>query len=147
MKGISENLRSLRKAILSSTETDLKPSSDFNSLPLEDPAAGGVQQKQITEDKAFPEVKEETWDAAFDNLFMHDGENMLGNEVKQEDGFEDGPENNRLKENTERMCLMSLDVTEYELQVLEHQAQEKHLSDVTCNSEVLSKEKMVFIEP
>ncbi|XP_028382700.1 Werner syndrome ATP-dependent helicase isoform X1 [Phyllostomus discolor] len=146
LKGISENLHSLRKAILGSAETDLRPSSDFNSLPLEDPAAGGVQQKQITENQAFPEVKEEIWDPAFDNLFMHDGENMLANEVKQEDGFEDGPEDNMLKENAEGMCLMSLDITEYELQVLERQAQEKHLSDVTCNSEDNEEDTSYVIE-
>ncbi|KAM5310956.1 bifunctional 3'-5' exonuclease/ATP-dependent helicase WRN isoform 2-T2 [Glossophaga mutica] len=146
LKDISENLRSLRKAILGFAETELRPSSNFNSLPLEDPAAGGVQQKQIREDTVFPEVKEETWDAAFEDLFTHDGENMLGNEVKQEDGFKDGLEDNKLKENTERMCLMSLDVTEYELQVLEQQAQEKHLSDVTCNSEDNEEDTSYIIE-
>ncbi|XP_036911221.1 Werner syndrome ATP-dependent helicase isoform X2 [Sturnira hondurensis] len=146
LKDISENLRSLKKAILGSAETDLRPSSNFNSLPLEDPAAGTVQQKQIREDKVFPEVKEETWDPAFDNLFTHDGENMFGNEVKQEDGFEDGLKDNKLKEDTERMCLMSLGVTEYELQVLEQQAQEKHLSDVTCNSEDNEEDTSYVIE-
>ncbi|XP_053515841.1 bifunctional 3'-5' exonuclease/ATP-dependent helicase WRN isoform X3 [Artibeus jamaicensis] len=145
LKDISENLCSLRKAILGSAETDLRPSSNFNLLPLEGPAASGVQQKQIREDKVFPE-KEETWDPAFDNLFMHDEEIMLGNEVKQEDGFEDGLEDNKLKEDTEGMCLMSLGVTEYELQVLEQQAQEKHLSDVTCNSEDNEEDTSYIIE-
>lgn len=147
LKDISENLHSLRKAILGSAETELRPSSGFNSLPLEESAADGVQQRQIREDKVFPEVKEETWDATFDDLFTHDGGSMLVNEVKQEDGFEDGLEDDKLKENTERICGTSLDITEYELQVLEQQAQEKHLSDVPCNSEVLSKEKTVFIQP
>ncbi|XP_071076279.1 bifunctional 3'-5' exonuclease/ATP-dependent helicase WRN isoform X2 [Desmodus rotundus] len=146
LKDISENLHSLRKAILGSAETELRPSSGFNSLPLEESAADGVQQRQIREDKVFPEVKEETWDATFDDLFMHDGGSMLVNEVKQEDGFEDGLEDDKLKENTERICGTSLDITEYELQVLEQQAQEKHLSDVPCNSEDNEEDTSYIIE-
>lgn len=136
LKDISDNLHSLRKVIFGSTETELRPSTNFSLVPLEDPAAGGVQQKQ-----------DETWDTALDNLITHDRENVFGNEVKQEDGLEDGLKDNKLKENTEEVCLMSLDITEYELQLLEQQAQEKYLSDVTCKSpEVLSKEK-IFIHP
>ncbi|XP_016064573.1 PREDICTED: Werner syndrome ATP-dependent helicase isoform X4 [Miniopterus natalensis] len=123
LKDISDNLHSLRKVIFGSTETELRPSTNFSLVPLEDPAAGGVQQKQ-----------DETWDTALDNLITHDRENVFGNEVKQEDGLEDGLKDNKLKENTEEVCLMSLDITEYELQLLEQQAQEKYLSDVTCKS-------------
>lgn len=130
LKDISENIHSLRKMIFSST----KPSNNFNFLPLEDPTAGGVQQKQIRKDEGFTDIKDETWDITPDNLITHDEENVLGNEVKQEDGFEDRLEDNKLKENIERTCLMSLDITEYELQILEQQAQEKNLSDVTCKS-------------
>ncbi|XP_006916392.1 Werner syndrome ATP-dependent helicase [Pteropus alecto] len=130
LKDISENIHSLRKMIFSST----KPSNNFNFLQLEDPTAGGVQQKQIRKDEGFTNIKDETWDITPDNLITHDEENVLGNEVKQEDGFEDRLEDNKLKENTERTCLMSLDITEYELQILEQQAQEKNLSDVTCKS-------------
>lgn len=125
MKDISENLHSLRKVILGSPETKPRSSIDFNLLSFEDPA-GGVQQKQ-----------EETWDTALDNLITQNGENVLGNEGKREDGLE----HNALNENTEGGCLMSLEITEYELQALEQQAQEKNLSDVTCTSpEVLNKE-------
>ncbi|XP_057552571.1 bifunctional 3'-5' exonuclease/ATP-dependent helicase WRN isoform X3 [Hippopotamus amphibius kiboko] len=138
LKDISENLYSLRKMILGSTENELRPSSNFHILPLEEPAAGEVQQKQIREHKFFTEDEDEdedeAWDATPDNLIKHDGENVLGNEVKQEeDGFEDGLEE-KLKEDTERVCWMSLDITEDELQQLEQQAQEEYLGDVTCTS-------------
>lgn len=74
-------------------------------------------------------------------------ENVLGNEVKQEKGgFEDGLEDTKLEENTERACLMSLDITEYELQILEQQAQEENLSDVSSKSEVLNKEKTILTD-
>ncbi|KAB1257665.1 Werner syndrome ATP-dependent helicase [Camelus dromedarius] len=129
LKYISENLCSLRKMILGSTENELRPSSSFHLLQLEDPAAGEVQQEQIREHKILTTVKDESWDMTPDNLIEHDGENVLGNEVRQEDGFEDGLEDNKLKENTERICLNSLDITEAELQLLEQQAQEKYLSD------------------
>ncbi|XP_045635169.1 Werner syndrome ATP-dependent helicase isoform X2 [Ursus americanus] len=129
LSDISESLCSLRKMILGSTET-------IQLLPLEDPTADGVQQKQIKEHKIFTKVKDETWDTTLDNLIKHDEGNVLRNEVKQEDdGLEAGlEEGNKLKENTERICLMSLDITEHELQILEQQAQEKLLNDVTCQS-------------
>ncbi|XP_010590770.2 bifunctional 3'-5' exonuclease/ATP-dependent helicase WRN isoform X1 [Loxodonta africana] len=135
LKDISENLYSLRNIIFgsTSTETELKPSGDFNLL--EDPAAGVRQQKEIRENKIFAEVEDETWDIPLDNLIKHDGENVLENEVKQEeDGLEDGIENDKLKENRERVCLMSLDITESELQLLEQQALEENLCDVTYTS-------------
>lgn len=141
LSDISESLCSLRKMILGSTET-------IQLLPLEDPTADGVQQKQIKEHKIFTKVKDETWDTTLDNLIKHDEGNVLRNEVKQEDdGLEAGlEEGNKLKENTERICLMSLDITEHELQILEQQAQEKLLNDVTCQSpEVLKKENANFI--
>ncbi|XP_075853244.1 bifunctional 3'-5' exonuclease/ATP-dependent helicase WRN isoform X4 [Microcebus murinus] len=137
IKDISENLYSLRKMIFGSTNTEaeLKPSGNFNLLSLEDSTAGGVQQKQTREHKIFMDVKEETSDTILDNLVQHDGQNVLGNEVKQkEDGFEDGIEGNELKDNKERICIMSLDITEYELQMLEQQAQEEYDSDVTSKS-------------
>ncbi|XP_057361150.1 bifunctional 3'-5' exonuclease/ATP-dependent helicase WRN isoform X3 [Manis pentadactyla] len=138
IKDISENLCSLRKMIFGSAKTELRPNSNFNLLPLEDPTAGGLQQQQMKEHKIFTEVKDETQDTLGD--LIKDGiENVLGNEVKQEKGgFEDGLEDTELEENTERACLMSLDITEYELQILEQQAQEENLSDVSSKSEHLS---------
>lgn len=129
--------------ILGSTENELRPSSNFHLLPLEEPTAGEVQQKQIREHKIFTEVTDEAWDTTPDNLIKHDGENVLANEVKQEeDGFEDELEDNKLEETPERVCIMSLDITEDELQRLEQQAQEKHPGDVTCKSpEVLNTVK------
>ncbi|XP_023593602.1 bifunctional 3'-5' exonuclease/ATP-dependent helicase WRN isoform X1 [Trichechus manatus latirostris] len=135
LKDISENLYSLRKMIFGSTntETELRPSSDFN-LSLEDPTAGVKEQKETREHKIFAKVKDQTWDIPLDNLIKHDGENILENEVKQQDVFEDGIENNKSKEDSERICLMSLDITESELQFLEQQAQEENLCDVTYTS-------------
>ncbi|MBZ3878524.1 Werner syndrome ATP-dependent helicase [Sciurus carolinensis] len=114
------------------TETELKPSNNFNLLSLEDSTVGREQQKQIREHKILTKVKDEPWDIALDNLVKHDGEDVLGNEVKQEDGFKDVIEDNKLKENMERTCLMSLDITDHELKILEQQAQEKSpLKDVS----------------
>ncbi|XP_030168169.1 Werner syndrome ATP-dependent helicase isoform X2 [Lynx canadensis] len=135
LNDISENLYSWRKTIFGSTETELRPSANFHLPPLENPTADGVQQKQIREHESFTKVTDETWDTTLD-IIKHDEENVLGNEVKQrEDELEDVlEEDHKLRENTERICLHSLDITEYELQILEQQAQEKVLSDVTCKS-------------
>ncbi|XP_055423113.1 bifunctional 3'-5' exonuclease/ATP-dependent helicase WRN isoform X5 [Bubalus kerabau] len=141
LKDISENLYSLRMMMFGSTEKELRPSSNFHLLPLEEPTAGEAQEKQIRAHNIFPEVKDEAWDATPDDLIEHDGEKVLGNQMKQEDGFEDELEGKKLEENTERNCLMSLDITEEELQRLEQQAQEKHLTDVTCTSPEHSSSK------
>ncbi|XP_032144169.1 Werner syndrome ATP-dependent helicase isoform X2 [Sapajus apella] len=137
LKDISENLYSLRKVIFTSTnmETEPRPSRNLNSLSFEDSTAGAVQQKQIREHKNFVNIEDETWDPTLDHLAEHDGEDVLGNKVKRkEDGFEDGVEDNKLKENMERACLMSLGVTEHELQILEQQAQEEYLSNTAYKS-------------
>ncbi|XP_038545884.1 Werner syndrome ATP-dependent helicase isoform X1 [Canis lupus familiaris] len=136
LSAISENLHSLRKMIIGSPEAELRHSTNVHLLSLGDPTADEVQQKQIREHKFFPKVKDETWDTTFDNLIKHDEGTEPQNKVKQkEDGLEDGLEvGNKLKTNTERICLMSLDITEHELQILEQQAQEKFLNDVTCKS-------------
>ncbi|XP_030793965.1 Werner syndrome ATP-dependent helicase isoform X3 [Rhinopithecus roxellana] len=137
LKDISENLYSLRKMIIGSTniETELRPSNNLNLLSFEDSTTGGVQQKQIGEHKIFINVEDETWDPTLDHLAKHDGEDVLGNKVeRKEDGFEDGVEDNKLKENMERACLMSLDITEHELQILEEQAQKEYFSDIAYKS-------------
>uniref|UniRef100_A0A2K6ES62 3'-5' exonuclease n=1 Tax=Propithecus coquereli TaxID=379532 RepID=A0A2K6ES62_PROCO len=152
LKDISENLYSLRKMIFGSTNTEAepKPSNNFNLLSLEDSTVGGVQQKQSREHKIFADVKDDTSDTTLDNLVQCDGQNVLGNEVKQkEDGFEDGIEGNESKDNKERICLMSLDVTESELQMWEQQAQEEYDRDVTSKSaecESVSNKLMFLLE-
>ncbi|XP_063673074.1 bifunctional 3'-5' exonuclease/ATP-dependent helicase WRN isoform X3 [Pan troglodytes] len=137
LKDISENLYSLRRMIIGSTniETELRPSNNLNLLSFGDSTTGGVQQKQIREHEVLIHVADETWDPTLDHLAKHDGEGVLGNKVeRKEDGFEDGVEDNKLKENMERACLMSLDITEHELQILEQQAQEEYLSDTAYKS-------------
>ncbi|KAM6221031.1 bifunctional 3'-5' exonuclease/ATP-dependent helicase WRN [Rhynchocyon petersi] len=129
LKDISESLYSLRKVIFGSTnnETELRASSSID-LPLDDSTAGVVPHKGIREHTVF--TKDEKWDT----LIEHDGENVLEDEVKQEEyGFEDEIENNKLKENLERINFTSSDISEYE-QLLEQQAQEENLNDVTYTS-------------
>lgn len=125
LKAISENVYSLRKMLFGSadTNTELGPSSNFN-LPSSDDST------QIIEHKIDNDERRGT---THYNLVTRNAEDIFGNETKQEDGFEDGIENTS-KENTERFCLMSLDITEYELQMLEQQAQEKAVSDVPNTS-------------
>lgn len=138
MKDISENICSLKKVILASTDTNagLGPSDTFN-LPLLDDSTTGVD-KQIREHKT---CNNETGDAAPGNLIRCDGEGVFGNKMKQEDRFEDGIKE-KSKENMDRFCLMSLDITEQELQMLEQQALEETFSDVTNTSaEVLNREE------
>ncbi|XP_051690087.2 bifunctional 3'-5' exonuclease/ATP-dependent helicase WRN isoform X3 [Oryctolagus cuniculus] len=125
LKAISENVYSLRKMLFGSTDmnTELGPSSDFN-LPSSDDSTQIIEHKIDNDERRG---------ATHYNLVTRNAEDTFGNETKQEDGFEDGIENTS-KENMERFCLMSLDITEYELQMLEQQAQEKAVSDVPNTS-------------
>ncbi|KAM5264340.1 bifunctional 3'-5' exonuclease/ATP-dependent helicase WRN [Ctenodactylus gundi] len=136
MKNISENLYSLKKMILCSTNTKTE---------LEDSAPRGEQQKQTRDLKIF--AKNDVPATAPDNLVKYERKNELGNEMKEEDSFEYRTEDNKLKENTENTCLMSLDITEHELQILEQQAQEKYLSDISFqSSEDNEKDSSYIIE-
>ncbi|XP_060027528.1 bifunctional 3'-5' exonuclease/ATP-dependent helicase WRN [Erinaceus europaeus] len=138
LRNISENLCSLKEMILGHSNANTEPKStvNFNMLPLEDPS-DEVSHKQIYgEHQIFTKVEEEEGDTTLSNLMQCDVENILRDEVKQgETGYIGGLEDTKLKENTERTCLMSLDITESELQALEQQAQEKIQSDVNCKSE------------
>ncbi|XP_058146087.1 bifunctional 3'-5' exonuclease/ATP-dependent helicase WRN isoform X2 [Dasypus novemcinctus] len=144
LKDISESLSSLRKVIFGSTnaKTVLRPSNYFDLLSMEDTTADRIQQEQIREHKNLTKVNDETWG----KLIKHDSKNVLENEVKQkEDEFEDTKEDNKLKENTERIGLMSLDITEYELQILEQQAWEENPSDVTSISAEEKEKDMSYV--
>lgn len=133
LKNISENLCSLRKVIFGSTNTEIKleQGSSFNLMSPEDSAAVGDQEKQIGEHDDFPKIKEEEWDPEFDNLVEHNEVDVFRNKVKEEEGgFEDEVEDNLLREEMERTCLM-FDISEYELQILKEQTEEKECNDVS----------------
>ncbi|XP_053434433.1 bifunctional 3'-5' exonuclease/ATP-dependent helicase WRN isoform X2 [Nycticebus coucang] len=137
LKGISENLYSLRKVLFGSTNTEAetRPSNNF-ILSLEDSAAAvGARQKEITEHRRFTNAQDEIWEPIADNLAKDHSKNVPGNEVKpKEDGFDNGMEDSKWKDHTERNCLMSLDITEYELQILEQEALDKSHHVVTYTS-------------
>ncbi|XP_015848271.1 bifunctional 3'-5' exonuclease/ATP-dependent helicase WRN isoform X1 [Peromyscus maniculatus bairdii] len=133
LKNISENLCSLRKVIFGSTNTEIKleQGTSFNLMSPEDSAAVGDQEKQIREHGDFPKIKEEEWDPEFDNLVEHNEVDVFRNKVKEEEGgFEDEVEDNLLREEMERTCLM-FDISEYELQILKEQTEEKECNDVS----------------
>ncbi|XP_045142745.1 Werner syndrome ATP-dependent helicase isoform X2 [Echinops telfairi] len=131
LKDISENLCSLKKIILGSTNTATERMPNSNSdLSLEDPASSIIQQEDKKEHKMLAEVKEDTWNTRLDHLIKPERESVLEDDAKQEEGgYEVGTENNKLQANSKRDCLMSLDITEYELRLLEQQAEEENISD------------------
>lgn len=133
LQNISENLCSLRKVICGSTNTETKPEpgSSFHLLSSEGSAAVGEKEKQIGEHRTFPKIKEEAWDPEFDSLVKHEEVDVFRNQVKQEKGgFEDEMEDKLLREDMERACLMP-SISEYELQDMEHQAEEEKYNDIS----------------
>ncbi|XP_060237578.1 bifunctional 3'-5' exonuclease/ATP-dependent helicase WRN [Meriones unguiculatus] len=134
LKNISENLCSLREVLFGppNTEPEQKQGSSFTVLSPEDSAVVGDKEKQIGEPRIFP--KEEPWDPELDNLVKLEEVDVFRTKVKQEEGeFEDEVEDNLLKEEMERTCWMS-SISEYELQILEQQAEEKNCNDVSQQS-------------
>nr|XP_045014640.1 Werner syndrome ATP-dependent helicase isoform X3 [Jaculus jaculus] len=130
LKNISENLYTLRKMIFGPTniKTKLKPSSNINLL-VEDSTNAREQQKQVGEPNVFTQAKEETY-----NSLKHNEVEALRNKVKQEDEFEEEIKYNMLQENVDKSSWMTLNISEYELQILEQQAEERTLSDVPSQS-------------
>ncbi|KAM4836696.1 bifunctional 3'-5' exonuclease/ATP-dependent helicase WRN [Thomomys bottae] len=130
LKNISESLYTLRTILFgpTKTSTEVRSSSHFN-LSLEDLSVGRQQQKETRENKILTEDKDETRNTSLDNLVKQGGNDVLL-KVKQEVGLEDGFKV-KLKENMERSCLMSLDVTEYELQIMEQLDEKQTLSDIS----------------
>ncbi|XP_060092952.1 bifunctional 3'-5' exonuclease/ATP-dependent helicase WRN isoform X3 [Heteronotia binoei] len=131
LTSISENIEALRRALAveSSCQTELKNVAESGSKYSEEikTETAGLDSKTIGDfsdsvDHELSGVPKGT---------MKEGElNMK----KQVDRTSDrGPQ-----EAAERDCLMSLDVTEYELQMLERLAQEELLNEATYLSEDLS---------
>ncbi|XP_048186902.1 Werner syndrome ATP-dependent helicase [Perognathus longimembris pacificus] len=127
LKNISESLCTLRKILFGPTKTttEVRPSSPFNLL-VEDSTVGTQQQKEIRKNTILTEDEDEKQDTSLDDLVKHGGLVKVKEEVL-EDGFKD----DKLKENMQRTCLMSLDVTEHELQIMEQLDEKQTMSDIS----------------
>lgn len=140
LKDISTNIYTLKKLLLDSCaikpELQHRSDSDF----LEGSIAGGLHQKQIREHKIVNEFEVED-EKSLENLTEFNIENVFGNDLKQRDNKLEDQLRDKSKTNAERTCLMSLDITDSELQMLEQQAPEKISSDIICKSPEVLNEK------
>ncbi|XP_072481580.1 bifunctional 3'-5' exonuclease/ATP-dependent helicase WRN isoform X2 [Notamacropus eugenii] len=115
LKSLSEDLGALRTALLGAPNLE----SPLRDPPSDEDPAAGDEPRRIGERLQASSCRGE-W-AANDG-----GGNRTDDTVGlSTDGSEGGREDPRPQETRERVCLMSLDVTEYELQMMEQQAREE----------------------
>ncbi|XP_062985107.1 bifunctional 3'-5' exonuclease/ATP-dependent helicase WRN [Elgaria multicarinata webbii] len=132
LAGVSENIKALRALLVdSSCETDLWEVTDPGM-------AHGDEEKMETPEfssKITCESNEhvDNKPAGVQNEVLEEGEEELNKKKMANEASGRRPE-----ETAERQCLMSLDITEYELQMLERQAEEELLNETACVSEDLS---------
>ncbi|XP_028921537.1 Werner syndrome ATP-dependent helicase isoform X3 [Ornithorhynchus anatinus] len=129
MKDISENIGILRSLLVDVPTSETRTNNDLSMSSLEN-STTRVEGQKICEELKFCKFTEESKDAAGDELIGHKGEDLNeGALTCNEIGPKSGLGINRCIDNMDRICLMSLDITEYELDMLEHQAKEEILNE------------------
>ncbi|XP_042305335.1 Werner syndrome ATP-dependent helicase isoform X2 [Sceloporus undulatus] len=126
LAGMSENIKALRRALL------VESTCQMELGDVADPGKMSDKEEKLERSELTPKL---IWDSNdhIDNLvdlendILVEGEEEL-NKKKQEE----------TKTAEEHGYLMSLAITEYELQMLERQAEEEMLNEAACTSEVLS---------
>ncbi|KAJ6653500.1 hypothetical protein lerEdw1_009172 [Lerista edwardsae] len=132
LAGISENTEALRRALHAESDYQEELGNVAN------PGTSGATEEKSESSELLSSTEYSSRDfmtslVGGQNKALREGEAEL-NKKKQADGALDRAQ----KETAERECLMSLDVTEYELQMLEHQAEEELLNEASYMSEELS---------
>ncbi|XP_036621021.1 Werner syndrome ATP-dependent helicase [Trichosurus vulpecula] len=133
LRSLSEDLGALRTALLGAPTSE----GPLGDPPSDDGPAAGEEPRRLGEG---PRVvsKHGEWDGNVGNSIECGGGNRMDNTVDlAKDGSEGGREDQRPQETGERVCLMSLDVTEYELQMMEQQAREEANEATYVSDQVL----------
>lgn len=128
LAGVSENIEALRRALHTDYQEELGN--------VANPGTSCATEEKSESSELLSGIECNSHDfmtllVGGQNESLREGEAEL-NKKRQADGALDrAPE-----ETAEREYLMSLDITEYELQLLERQAEEELLNEASCMSEV-----------
>uniref|UniRef100_A0A803TDC6 DNA 3'-5' helicase n=1 Tax=Anolis carolinensis TaxID=28377 RepID=A0A803TDC6_ANOCA len=131
LSGLSENIKALRRVLLLDSACQMELGDAENSGKI-------TRNKEKLETSELPsKLIRESNDHVdhldhFQNDILVEDEEEPNNKNQAED-----VSNERTKAAGEYGYLMSLDITEYELQMLERQAEEELLNEAACKSEVL----------
>ncbi|XP_061491627.1 bifunctional 3'-5' exonuclease/ATP-dependent helicase WRN isoform X2 [Rhineura floridana] len=133
LAGMSENLKALRRVLLveSNCQIELGDITDSEMICAKE------EEKAETSDLASKIVCESENRVDYrlvdvQNEALMESEAEINKKKQVDDASDRGPKD------VEGECLMSLDITEYELQMLECQAEEELLNETACMSEDLS---------
>ncbi|XP_074849936.1 bifunctional 3'-5' exonuclease/ATP-dependent helicase WRN isoform X2 [Carettochelys insculpta] len=138
---VSENISALRNMLLGDPNTQAEMGSSCVAAPTKSEVVSSIVEVEKAETPAFPtRPRDDLNDDINDMSLCVSGGHLKGGEMElsmpeQQDGSADS----RSQENKDRECLMSLDITEYELQMLELQAKEEILSEAAAFEDLYSR--------
>uniref|UniRef100_A0A452IU23 Bifunctional 3'-5' exonuclease/ATP-dependent helicase WRN n=1 Tax=Gopherus agassizii TaxID=38772 RepID=A0A452IU23_9SAUR len=143
LSGVSESIGALRNMLLGEPNSQAELESSCVAAPMKSEVVSTVVEEEKAETAEFPtRLQDDLNDDIDDDMLLSVNErDLTGSEMEfSKSEQKDGTADRGSKDNTERDCIMSLDITEYELQMLELKAKEEILNEAALPEEPYSRE-------
>nr|XP_032625372.1 Werner syndrome ATP-dependent helicase isoform X3 [Chelonoidis abingdonii] len=143
LSGVSESIGALRNMLLGEPNSLVELGSSCVAAPVKSEVVSTVVEEEKAETAEFPtRLQDDLNDDIDDDMLLSvDERDLTGSEMEfSKSEQKDGTADRGSKDNTERDCIMSLDITEYELQMLELKAKEEILNEAALPEEPYSRE-------
>lgn len=143
LSGVSESIGALRNMLLGEPNSQAELGSSCVAAPMKSEVVSTIVEEEKAETSEFPtRLQDDLNDDIDDDMLLSVSEgDLTGSETEfSKPEQKDGTADRGSKENTDRDCLMSLDITEYELQMLELKAKEEILKEAALPEEPYSRE-------
>ncbi|XP_067413066.1 bifunctional 3'-5' exonuclease/ATP-dependent helicase WRN isoform X2 [Emydura macquarii macquarii] len=143
LTGVSENIGALRSMLLGEPNSQAELGSSCVAAPKKSEVVSPIVEEEKAETLEFPTKLEDDLNNynEDDTLPGVSGGDVNGGEMElSKHEQKDGTADRGSKENTDRVCLMSLDITEYELQMLELEAKKEILNEAAVSEDLHSRE-------
>ncbi|XP_039396736.1 Werner syndrome ATP-dependent helicase isoform X3 [Mauremys reevesii] len=143
LSGVSESIGALRNMLLGEPNSQAELGSSCVAAPMKSEVVSTIVEEEKAETSEFPtRLQDDLNDDIDDDMLLSVSEgDLTGSETEfSKPEQKDGTADRGSKENTDRDCLMSLDITEYELQMLELKAKEEILNEAALPEEPYSRE-------
>ncbi|XP_038255812.1 Werner syndrome ATP-dependent helicase isoform X6 [Dermochelys coriacea] len=140
---VSENIGALRNVLLGEPNPQAELGSSCVAAPTKSEVVSTVVEEVKAETPEFPTRLQDDINNDIDGdmlLCVSEGDRTSGEMELSKPEQKDGTADKGSKENTDRDCLMSLDITEFELQMLELKANEEILNKAALPEEPYSRE-------
>ncbi|XP_030421148.1 Werner syndrome ATP-dependent helicase isoform X3 [Gopherus evgoodei] len=143
LSGVSESIGALRNMLLGEPNSQAELERSCVAAPMKSEVVSTVVEEEKAETAEFPtRLQDDLNDDIDDDMLLSVNErDLTGSEMEfSKSEQKDGTADRGSKDNTERDCIMSLDITEYELQMLELKAKEEILNEAALPEEPYSRE-------